>query len=114
MRKKLLIISDHAMSTSGVATQSLHLIDGLIKTEKYEIIQIGAAMFHNDYNTRVINENFKIIPCNGFGSKPLIRKTLEVEKPDALMLITDPRYFMWLFNAEGEIRKNISFRKNER
>ena len=105
MRKKILIISDHAMSTSGVATQSLHLIDGLIKTERYEIIQIGAAMFHNDYNTRVINENFKIIPCNGFGSKPLIRKTLEIEKPDALIIFSDTRYFEHVFEMSEEIRK---------
>jgi glycosyltransferase involved in cell wall biosynthesis len=30
-----------------------------------------------------------------------------MEKPDAIMLITDPRYFTWLFAIENEIRKRI-------
>ena len=105
MRKKLLIISDHAMSTSGVATQSLHLIEGLLKTQKYDVVQIGAAMYHKDYDTRIINENFKIIPSNGFGSKALIRKTLETESPDALIIFSDTRYFEHVFEISDEIRK---------
>ena len=30
-KKKILMLSDHALSTSGVGTQSRHLIDGLLK-----------------------------------------------------------------------------------
>jgi tetratricopeptide (TPR) repeat protein len=30
-----------------------------------------------------------------------------MEKPDAIFLITDPRYFTWLFNIENEIRKKM-------
>ena len=30
---------------------------------------------------------------------------IEIEKPDAIMLITDPRYFEWLFMIENEVRK---------
>jgi glycosyltransferase involved in cell wall biosynthesis len=30
---------------------------------------------------------------------------IQLEKPDAIMLITDPRYFEWLFAMENEIRK---------
>jgi glycosyltransferase involved in cell wall biosynthesis len=30
-----------------------------------------------------------------------------LEKPDAIMLITDPRYFEWLFMIENEIRKTM-------
>ena len=37
-KTKILMISDHALSTSGVAIQSKYLIEGLIKTEKYKII----------------------------------------------------------------------------
>jgi hypothetical protein len=36
-----------------------------------------------------------------------LRKVVEREKPDAIMLITDPRYFTWLFTSENEIRKSI-------
>ena len=30
-KKKILVLSDHALSTSGVGTQTRHLINGLIK-----------------------------------------------------------------------------------
>ena len=63
MRKKLLIISDHAMTTSGVATQSRHLIEGLLETKKYDIIQLGAAVRHQNYMMQDITDHFKIIPC---------------------------------------------------
>jgi hypothetical protein len=32
---------------------------------------------------------------------------LEIEKPDAIMIFTDPRYWIWLFNAEQEFRKKV-------
>jgi hypothetical protein len=37
----------------------------------------------------------------------ILRQLIAIEKPDAIMLITDPRYFIWLFAMENEIRKNI-------
>ncbi len=37
----------------------------------------------------------------------MLRQIIEMEKPDAIMLITDPRYFFWLFSIENEIRKSI-------
>ncbi len=46
-------------------------------------------------------------PTNGYGDADFLRQVIKIEKPDALMLITDPRYFVWLFNIEQEIRKNI-------
>ena len=36
-----------------------------------------------------------------------MRKILAEEKPDALMMFTDPRYWIWLFNMEREIRAKI-------
>jgi hypothetical protein len=32
---------------------------------------------------------------------------ISMEKPDAIFIITDPRYWAWLFQMEGEIRKQI-------
>jgi glycosyltransferase involved in cell wall biosynthesis len=34
-----------------------------------------------------------------------LKQILEIEKPDALMMFTDPRYWVWLFQMEHEIRK---------
>jgi glycosyltransferase involved in cell wall biosynthesis len=44
---------------------------------------------------------------DGYGDPDLIRQLIEIEKPDAIMLITDPRYFEWLFMMENEIRRHI-------
>ena len=37
----------------------------------------------------------------------LVRQLIKIEKPDAIFIITDPRYFSWLFQMENEIRKSI-------
>lgn len=105
MRKKLLIISDHAMTTSGVATQSRHLIEGLLKTQKYDIVQLGAAIRHENYMTQDITDHFRIIPCNGFGNKDIVRSLLVKEKPDAMIIFTDPRFFGHIFEMEDEIHQ---------
>ena len=48
-----------------------------------------------------------LYPCDGYGDPDLLREVIKREKIDALFLITDPRYFEWLFNIENEIRKEI-------
>ena len=105
MKKKLLIISDHAMTSSGVATQSRHLIEGLLETQKYNIVQLGAAIRHGSYETQEISDNFKIIPCDGFGNKNIIRSLLVKEKPDVMIIFTDPRFFGHIFEMEDEIHQ---------
>ena len=32
---------------------------------------------------------------------------MEIEKPDAIMHFTDPRFWIWLYQMEHEIRQNI-------
>ena len=95
------------MSTSGVGTQTRHLINGLL--EKYPgewtFRQFGAALKHTEYNTAVVNEDFIIKPIDGFGDRDLIRITLATEKPDILLIFTDPRFFIWLFEMEDEIHQ---------
>ena len=70
-KKKILMLSDHALSTSGVGTQSRHLINGLL--EKYpgewSFRQFGAAIKHDNYDVQVVNEDFVIKPTDGFGTE---------------------------------------------
>ena len=65
-KKKILVLSDHALSTSGVGTQSRFLINGLVDTGKYTVRQFGAAMKHQDYKVRKVNEDFIIKPVDGW------------------------------------------------
>ena len=104
-KKKILVISDHALSTSGVGTQSRFLINGLVDTGKYTIRQFGAAMKHQDYNVVKVNDDFIIKPTDGFGTPDMIRLALATEKPDMILLFTDPRFFHWLFRMEDEIHQ---------
>jgi len=104
-KKKILMLSDHALCTSGVGTQSRHLINGLLKKGDWTVRQFGAAMQHTSYETTVVNEDFIIKPVDGFGTKELLRVTLATEKPDILLIFTDPRFFIWLFEMEDEIHQ---------
>ena len=106
-KKKILVLSDHALSTSGVGTQSRHLINGLL--EKYPgewcFRQFGAAIKHENYDVVQVNEDFVIKPIDGFGDPEMIRLALITEKPDILFIFTDPRFFVWLFEMEDEIHQ---------
>jgi len=105
MKKKVLILSDHALSTSGVGTQTRHLVNGLLAKGGCTFRQFGAAVKHTDYRTVVVNEDFIIKPIDGFGNRDLLRITLATEKPDLLLIFTDPRFFVWLFEMEDEIHQ---------
>jgi len=104
-KKKVIILSDHALSTSGVGTQTRHLVQGLLEKNKWSFRQFGAALKHIDYDTVVVNEDFIIKPIDGFGDRDLIRITLATEKPDVLFIFTDPRFFIWLFEMEDEVHQ---------
>jgi len=104
-KKKVLILSDHALSTSGVGTQTRHLVSGLLEKEYWTFRQFGAALKHSDYRTVVVNDDFIIKPIDGFGDRDLIRITLATERPEILFIFTDPRFFIWLFEMEDEVHQ---------
>jgi len=104
-KKTILMLSDHPLSTSGVGTQARWLIHGLTGTGKYSFRCFGGAVRHDDYNTTVVNQDFIIKPTNGFGDRNLLRQTLVQLQPDALMLFTDPRFFIWVWEMADEIRQ---------
>jgi len=93
------------VSTSGVGTQARWLINGLTNTGKYSFRCFGGAIKHDSYEVVAVNPDFVIKPTNGFGDKNLLRKTLAQVRPDALMLFTDPRFFIWVWEMADEIRQ---------
>jgi len=104
-KKTILMLSDHPLSTSGVGTQARWLIHGLINTGKYSFRCFGGAVRHDDYNLNVVNNDFVIKPTNGFGDRNLLRQTLVQLRPDALILFTDPRFFIWVWEMADEIKQ---------
>ena len=104
-KKKILMLSDHLLSTSGVGCQSRYLAFGLAQTERWSIRQFGAAIKHTDYSIVQPHPEIIIKPVDGFGDKDTLRTTLAMEKPDILLIFTDPRFFTWLFEMEDEIHQ---------
>ena len=104
---KIITLSDHPLSPSGVGTQTKYVCEALLNTGRYSIISLGGAIKHNDYTPKVIEpygEDWKIIPVDGYGTQEMIRSIIRTEKPDALWIMTDPRFWGWLWQIENEIR----------
>ena len=107
---KILTISDHPLSPSGVGTQTKYVIVELLKTGKYQFVSLGGAIKHDDYTPKKIDEfgdDWLIYPIDGYGSQESIRSALRAHKPDILWFMTDPRFFPWLWEIENEVRSLV-------
>ena len=104
---KVLTLSDHPLSPSGVGTQTRYVIEALLKTGKFEVLSLGGAIKHHDYSVNHVEpwgSDWRIIPVDGYGTTEMIRSILRNEKPDILWMKTDPRFYEWLWSIENEIR----------
>lgn len=104
---KVLTLGDHPLSPSGVGTQTRYVCEALLNSEKFEIISFGGAIKHNDYRPVKVapyEESWRIIPTDGYGTQEMIRSVLRNEKPDIVWIMTDPRFWGWLWEIENEIR----------
>ena len=116
-RKKILLICDDMRVHSGIATVAKEIV--MHTAQHFNWAQIAGAINHPDKgklfdlsdsvnkDTGLTDSSVFLYPTDGYGNIELVRTLIKREKPDVLFIITDPRYFMWLFNAEAEIRKNI-------
>jgi glycosyltransferase involved in cell wall biosynthesis len=116
-RKKIMLICDDLRVHSGVATVARELV--LNTAQHFNWVNIAGAINHpekgkrfdlsgdTNNNTGLEDSSVFLYPVDGYGDADLIRQLIELEKPDAIMLITDPRYFEWLFMIENEIRKTM-------
>ena len=116
-KKKILLLSDDLRMSSGVGTVSKEFVIGTMN--HYDWAQIGGAIKHPDAGKVVdmkdaLKEDFgiddgylRIYPSNGYGNPEMLRSVLRLEKPDAIMIYTDPRFWMWLYQMEREVRSEI-------
>jgi len=104
---KVLTIGDHPLSPSGVGTQTRYVCEALLESGKFEVISLGGAIKHNNYEPMSVEpwaEEWRIFPVDGYGTQDMIRSLLRNEKPDILWIMTDPRFYGWLWMIENEIR----------
>ena len=116
-KKKILLLSDDLRMHSGVGTMSREIVMGTI--DKFDWVQIGGAIKHPEQGkifdisedvkaeTGVEDSYVKVYPVDGYGNAEIVRELMEIEKPDAIMIYTDPRFWIWLYEIEHEIRQQI-------
>lgn len=116
-RKKILFLCDDIRMTSGISTMAREIVVGT--SYKYNWVNLGAAINHPDQGKRldisqdtsrvsgIPDASVYIYPISGYGTPELVRQLMDMEKPDAIMFFTDPRYWIWLFQMENEIRRKV-------
>ena len=116
-KKKIMLLSDDLRMSSGVGTVSKNFVLGTI--DKYDWVQVGGAIKHPeegkaiDMNDSIRKETgvedayLKIYPVSGYGNQELLRSLMNMEKPDAILHYTDPRFWRWLYEMEHELRQEI-------
>jgi len=107
---KIFTISDHPLSPSGVGTQTKYMIEGMLKTGRYQFICFGGAISHPNHEPQVTEQwgdDWIIWPVDGYGSPDQVRALIHQQKPDILWFMTDPRFYGWLWQMEHEIRAHV-------
>jgi|TARA_B110000902_G_scaffold133576_1_gene154941 glycosyltransferase involved in cell wall biosynthesis len=114
-RKKIMLVCDDIRVHSGVATVAKEIVihtahhfnwvnvAGAIQhPEKGKVLDISSA---TNVEAKIEDSSVKLYCVDGYAQSAELQQILNTEKPDAVMLITDPRYFKHIFNMEDTIRK---------
>ena len=114
-RKKIMLVCDDIRVHSGVATVAKEIVihtahhfnwvnvAGAIQhPEKGKVLDISSA---TNIEAKIEDSSVKLYCVDGYAQSAELQQILNTEKPDAVMLITDPRYFKHIFNMEDTIRK---------
>jgi len=116
-RKRILLLTDDIRFPSGVGNIGKELV--LHTAHHYNWYNLGAGINHPDKgkvldisddvnNIMGLNDSEVYVhPNDGYGNPMLLRQLMNEKQIDAIFLITDPRYFAWLFQIENEIRSKI-------
>ena len=117
-KKKILLLGDDFRLPSGIGTVSKEIILNTVK--EFDWVQIGGALQHPEAGkmfdlsieiakeTGVEDASVKLIPYNGYGDKNILFTILHQERPDAILHFTDPRYWIWLYQLEHEIKTTFN------
>jgi len=109
--KKIVIIGDDIRQPTGVGN-ILRAIS-LELSQKYDIVQIAAGLDSSEVidisesvskATKNPKAYFKLYGTSEYGSLDLLRSVIRTESASAILIMTDPHRFNWLFEAEHEVR----------
>jgi len=116
-RKKILLLCDDIRLHSGIGTMGREFV--VNTAQHFRWFNVGAGIKHpqtgqlldlsDEVNkiTGLTDSDVKVMPFEGYGNPDLVRAIMKQEKPDAIFIFTDPRYWIWLFEIEREVRTRI-------
>lgn len=116
-RKKILLLSDDVRLHSGIATMAREII--MQTAHHFNWVNLGGAMKHpddkkafdlsQDVNNQIgIEDSYvRLYATTGYGTVDIVREIIRNEKPDTILHFTDPRYWIWLYEIEREIRQQM-------
>ena len=104
---KVLTLGDHPMAPTGVGIQTKNMVEGLLASGKFSVVSLGGAVSHTDrtpQQSEEHGEDWRIFPVDGYGNQEIVRSIMRTERPDIVWIMTDPRYWEFLWQIEDEIR----------
>ena len=116
-KKTILLLSDDLRMNSGIATMSRELV--LSTVHKYNWVQLAGAINHPEKGKafdlsqstnemkKIKDAYVKIYPIDGYGNEQAVFQVMAMEKPDAILHFTDPRFWLWLYAIEKQLRAQI-------
>jgi glycosyltransferase involved in cell wall biosynthesis len=116
-RKKILLLCDDIRVHSGIAHMGRELV--INTAHRFNWVNLGGAVKHPENGQRfdlsestnqqaqIQDSSVMLYPTDGYGNADILRQIIQIEQPDAIFIITDPRYWVWLFQMENEIRKKM-------
>jgi len=108
-RIKVLFVTDDIRQKSGVAIQAYMLMKGLLKTGEYEIVSIAGSLVPQNPNP-VTFEGIRLYPTSdGYGNPNLLKTVIQKERPAITVFFSDPRFFVYAFTLDNEIRPFTKF-----
>lgn len=116
-RKNIFFLCDDIRTHSGIGTIAREIVFGTV--HRFNWFNLGGAQRHPeegkeiDYSNEVAKSTgisdalVFIYPVSGYGNQQMIREFISKKKFDAMLIFTDPRYWVWLFHMEREIRSKM-------
>lgn len=116
-RKTILFLADDIRMHSGIATMARNIVMGT--AHKYNWVQVGAAIKHPEAGkafdlseqiskeTGIPDPHVVLYPNDGYGSPQVVRNMLMRHRIDGILHFTDPRFWIWLYQMEHELREHL-------
>lgn len=116
-KQKILLLADDLRMNSGIATMSRELV--LSTVHKYDWVQMAGAINHPEKGKvfdlsqstnemkKITDAYVKLYPVDGYGNEQSLFQVIAMEKPNAILHFTDPRFWGWLYALEKQIRGAI-------